>query len=201
MKKISTSFLIVSFLFLFLGKVYAQEIAIKGQVVDENKIPLRGKTEIMYGKKRLISAAGTGAFLLHIKGSAEGFDTNLLQISRSRYTVLSIEFDKPSKQLTITMAANQEQAGILLDEAGKPISGASIIFKAGTYQDKVMSNSAGKFTIHAPKGVELATSNFTINGNALAPQDVAIMPQYNGINVLTLTYRPITEKKGKKGKD
>lgn len=181
--------LFVFFLFFSLW-AFGQEVPINGKVVDENGNPLKGNTYISYLTKKVVAQAGTGTFRLYIDGSSENFNKDLLEASRAKYAMKSVEFNKETKQLTIFMIDAKENAGVLLDEKDNFVAGANIIFSVGNYKEKVISSSnGGKFTIHIPKHIEVANGSFNVNGILLEAKDIKIVPQGSGINRITLIYR------------
>lgn len=169
----------------------AQEFAIKGRVLDEGGKPLLGNTYISYQTKKIVAQSGTGTFNLRVEGTSETFNKELVEATRPKFALKSVDFDKESKQLTLVMVDAKENSGTLLDEAGTPMAGATIIFSANNYKEKVISSSnGGKFTIHVPKNIEVANGLFSINGNTAEAKDVNVESLGNGTNRLILTYRP-----------
>lgn len=184
----------LSFL-LFSSKAAAQEISIKGNVKDDAGKGLPN-VSVSYtygkGKGKATSIGLEGKFILHIQGltSSDEFDKNQIQVSRSKYTLKEVIFTKENKDLQIVMMEATENAGLVLDEKGTPMSGATVIFKSGKYEEKVNSNSKGIFTIHIPKDIEVSSaSNFKVNDISTNSKDINVENLGKDAKKVTLTYR------------
>jgi len=184
----------LTFLFIILSisdtLIFAQEISIKGNVRDEagRGIP---NTEVTYKGTRIKTSMGAeGKFTLRIQGTSETFDKSQIQVKRLKYAVKDIIFTKENKDLQIIMVEAAENSGLVIDEKGMPMSGATITFASDKYTERVTSSNTGTFTIHIPKDIDAAKPDYyKVNEISTAAADIKLDAQKNDVNRVTLTYR------------
>ncbi len=182
MKKIR--FFIFSFFLLLLGQAHAQEMQIKGVVINEDGKPLGGNSvKVSYQTQARTPNATDGRFVLHITGT---FDKNLLKVAKKGFSIKEIQQNASNKEWKIMMWNGTAYAGLLLDESGSPMPNASVSFKVGSHEDKSATNKVGKFDFYVPKDIEITkASHFEVNGNKIAAENIQIDMAVTG-NLVTL---------------
>ncbi len=184
-QRLSRFFCIV-FMLLMARAIYAQEVQIKGAVVDEKGQPLGGNSvSVIYQNLKRTPNLANGVFVLFID---KEFDKSLLKVLKRGYAIKEIERDATNKGWKIVMWEGEEHTGILLDEKGKPIKDTQVIFTAENHEEKSITNGVGRFSFYVPKNVTLTNSSyFEVKNERIIPDNISIEKKEN-MNFVTLVF-------------
>lgn len=184
-QRLSRFFCVVFILFMARA-TYAQEIQIKGVVVDEEGQPLGGNSvSVTYQNQKRTPNLANGVFVFFID---KEFDKSLLKVQRRGYAIKEIKKNATNKEWRIVMWAGEEHTGVLLDEKGKPIKDTQVIFTAENHEEKSITNSVGKFYFYVPKNITLTNSSyFEVKNERISSENISIEKK-ESMNFVTLIF-------------
>lgn len=134
---------------------FAQSTELRGRVVSDSGVPLRGAVVTLASLRYSVRADSIGRFRLsgtaggsiELSISAPGHRTQTISVVLPRSGALSRDFALANDGTPIPVAPTKVLRGIITDMDGSPISYANVQVNGGT---RIVSSDSGRFSIPFP---------------------------------------------------